>query len=56
MSQELRTVRVKATHPPSQGEWVVMNESDFDPARHELYDAQESEQPKRRGRPPKLKE
>lgn len=53
------TVRVMPTHP-SQGEWVEINESDFDPAVHTLFDQdpvpQESEPPKKRGRPRKTEQ
>jgi len=60
MPQIIETVRVMPTHP-SQGEWVIMNASDFDPAVHRLYGAaplpdaspQPAEMPRRRGRPPK---
>lgn len=61
MSQSVATVRVMPTHP-SQGEWVIINEADFDPAAHRLYApaesesvalTQQAEMPKRRGRPPK---
>lgn len=65
MPQPVETVRVMPTHP-SQGEWVVINAADFDPAVHRLYEpadsepvasAQQADMPKRRGRPPKhLKE
>ncbi|MEN9761271.1 MAG: hypothetical protein RI906_1097 [Pseudomonadota bacterium] len=65
MPQPVETVRVMPSHP-SQGEWVIINAADFDPAVHQLYEpgfqpaavAQPSaEMPKRRGRPPKhLKE
>jgi len=34
---EIETVRVVATHPDSQGEFVVINKSDFDAEVHELY-------------------
>jgi len=30
-------VRIKSTHPESQGAFVEVNESDFDPEKHELY-------------------
>jgi hypothetical protein len=55
----MKTVRIVSEHPPSQGPWVLLNESDFDPARHAIYqDApavpEQSDPPtKRRGRPPK---
>lgn len=65
MPQPVETVRVMPSHP-SQGDWVVINATDFDPAVHRLYAPADSEQvaltqqtemPKRRGRPPKhLKE
>ena len=35
---EIETIRVKAAHP-SQGEWVVINAHDFDPAVHVKFDA-----------------
>lgn len=35
---EVPTVRIKPSHP-SQGEFVVINEEDFDPAKHERYAA-----------------
>ncbi len=56
------TMRVVATHPASQGPFVVINTRDFDPAVHTAYDeapqgAQPQEgaeqAPKRRGRPPR---
>lgn len=57
--QTIETVRVMPSHP-SQGEWVIMNACDFDPAIHQLYEPvkpeaapQPAEMPKRRGRPPK---
>lgn len=31
------TVRIKSTHAASQGEFVEINESDFDATRHELH-------------------
>lgn len=60
MSQTIATVRVMPAHP-SQGEWVIMNACDFDPAIHQLYESATqseaaplpAEMPKRRGRPPK---
>lgn len=65
MPQPVETVRVMPSHP-SQGDWVLMNACDFDPAKHQLYlepgsepqpAPQQAEMPKRRGRPPKhLKE
>jgi hypothetical protein len=33
------TVKIKSTHPASQGPFVEINETDFDPAKHERYDA-----------------
>jgi hypothetical protein len=36
----METLRVLPTHP-SQGEWVVINAADFDPARHVLWSAPE---------------
>lgn len=31
------TVRIKSTHPPSQGPFVVINADTFDPTKHELW-------------------
>ena len=53
------TVRVMPTNQ-SQGEWVEINESDFDPAVHTLYEPdapqQEPEPVKKRGRPRKTEQ
>lgn len=38
MSDTCKTVRIKSSHPESQGEFVEINESDFDPAIHELLE------------------
>jgi hypothetical protein len=35
---ELKTIKIKASHE-SQGDYVLINESDFDPNVHELFDA-----------------
>lgn len=43
---EIETVRVKPAHA-SQGEWVVINKADFDPAAHVLYDDAPPAEPKR---------
>ena len=54
------TVRVMPTHPPTQGAWVEINESDFDPAVYTLYEPdapqQEPEPAKKRGRPRKTEQ
>jgi len=42
--ESLRTLRIKPTHP-SQGAWVIINESDFDSSTMELY-MDEAEAPK----------
>lgn len=34
---EIKTVKIKPSHP-SQGDHVVINEADFDPAKHELIE------------------
>ena len=41
-------MKIKSTHPPSQGEFVVINDEDFDPARHEPYDEPVAVMPKPR--------
>lgn len=48
---KIETMRVKPADP-SQGRWVVINVTDFDPDIHEPY---EEDEPKR-GRPRKNKE
>ena len=30
-------ILIKASHPESQGEFVRINDSDFDPEKHELW-------------------
>lgn len=43
----MNTLKVKSTHKESQGEYVIINETDFDKAVHELYeDEAEVAQPK----------
>ena len=56
MTDTCPTVKVKSTHPESQGLFVEINASDFDPEKHELLDgepvAAESESaPKPRNKP-----
>lgn len=34
-----KVVRIKSTHPKSQGAFVEINETDFDPKKHQLYKA-----------------
>ena len=34
------TVRIKSSHAPSQGPFVTMDERDFDPAVHQLYETE----------------
>lgn len=38
MSDTVKTIRVKSTHPESQGAFVEINEADFDKSKHELYE------------------
>lgn len=33
----LKTVKIKSTHPKSQGEFVEINESDYDEKKHTLF-------------------
>lgn len=33
----MSTIKIKSTHPESQGAFVVINEADFDAEKHELY-------------------
>jgi|GEM_PF-6200495 len=34
----MTTLRVRATHPPSQGEYVIIDAEHYDPAVHVLYE------------------
>ena len=54
MSATPATVRVVATDPASQGEFVVINAADFDPAQHRVYGQAETapEAAPKRGRKP----
>lgn len=36
---ELKILKIKSTNPASQGEFVIINEEDFDASKHELYGA-----------------
>lgn len=50
-------VRIISTHPETQGEFVELPASQFDPARHVLFDAvAPASPPKPRGRPRKISE
>lgn len=59
---EIPTIKIDATHP-DQGDYVIINEEDFDPAVHARYiegiefqpnsDPENTPATKRRGRPPK---
>jgi hypothetical protein len=52
MNDDLETVRIRSSHP-SQGDYVVINKSDFDPGKHVLFE--QVELPKRGpGRPRKV--
>jgi hypothetical protein len=56
MSDTVETIRVMPVHP-SQGAWVVINKSDFNPAMHELYSEEPQAQDSpvvKRGRPRKV--
>jgi hypothetical protein len=37
MSEIVRTVKIQSSHPESQGDFVEINEEDFDKEKHELY-------------------
>jgi len=50
------TIKVKSTHP-SQGDFVIIEKVDYDPAKHELYDPKDAEPvPSKRGRTKKVEE
>lgn len=38
MSDALKTVKIKSTDPKSQGAFVEINESDFNPKVHDLFE------------------
>lgn len=42
----MKTMQIQSTHKPSQGDFVEINESDFDPETMEVYDPNESDGPK----------
>jgi len=45
-------MKIKSTHPESQGPFVLIDDADFDPATMEAFDvAEEADAPKKRGRP-----
>lgn len=37
MAEACRVIRIKSSHPESQGEFVEINESDFDAGKHERH-------------------
>lgn len=39
---EIKVMKVKSTHPESQGPFVLINESDFDAKVHEKYEEPKS--------------
>jgi hypothetical protein len=40
----MAVIRIKSTHPPSQGDFVEIEEEDFDKAKgHQLYEPKEPE-------------
>ena len=56
MSDTCQTLKVKADNEDG---YAIINESDFDAAVHEHFDADETQAedaPKRRGRPPKARD
>lgn len=56
MIDRIKTVKIKSSHP-SQGDFVEINEEDFDASKHVKYSdeatAAEQQEAPRRGRPPK---
>lgn len=45
----VKTVKIKSTHPETQGDFVEINETDYDAKKHELFeegDAPAAKQPK----------
>lgn len=47
---EVKTVRIKSSHPVSQGDFVEINESDFDENTHQRFEDEAKRGP---GRPRK---
>lgn len=45
MSDKIETVKIKSSHPKSQGDFVEINKSDFDPKKHTLFDAKDAPAP-----------
>lgn len=46
----MKTMKIKSTHPESQGPYVVINEDDFNPLTMAAFEPVE-DAPKKRGRP-----
>jgi len=51
MSEKLPVIQIKTDNGP-----VIINKADFDPAKHELFNAPAKPAPKRRGRARKAKD
>lgn len=44
------TIKIKSSHPETQGEFVIIDEKDFDEKVHEKFDGEAEEKPaKQRG-------
>lgn len=39
-------MKVKSTHPESQGPFVLIEEVDYDPKKHELYEEEAAPKPR----------
>jgi hypothetical protein len=42
---EVATVKVRSSHPDHEQEFFVINEEDFDPKKHELWEEDKPAQP-----------
>lgn len=51
MAEQTNTIKIKPSSP-DQGEFVLINESDFDASAHQLFDAAPVEPAAKRGRKP----
>lgn len=40
----MNTLKIKSTHAKTQGNYVIINESDFDPKKHELLGSEEKKE------------
>jgi len=45
-NQTCKTVKIKSSHAASQGDFIEINETDFDKSKHELFEEGDAPAPK----------